>query len=883
MSLHQIIYTSCKRGINGVNDGQQVFSYDASFKDASGDQVKRLFTYQPPMLDVGVIMTEELALTFPKSFIYRKMDNGACALTLNTYLGRDYMGSAGRFGNHLSHVVYCDDGNLPYYPAEFFGSSMLRDHMEYDEVNNPDKPDFLPEPVCERGYLVDIDAVIEFLGIEDRLEIFKNMLHAVLAFETERKRVVICDEPENVILWIAAIQYALPLEFALGINFSTYEFDPSLSYSQICGVIPKGTRYTPESRKLHFTFDLYDQVCAEFDKDIHFFDFIDTAFSFSYESLQDFHRFILDGYTCDKADVRMYAAYRLYTMLSDGLASLSDEEIKSALEFATQYAKPAEHARIAECLFDQKENILRAKGGTFLVVMKYLMSENISLSEEQESLIKRLYVNKVLIELMTNQSGENDYMEFYSEALSTSSAAGMRLDQELAKPANHPKLLKVVENETETWKIAFVISKISEYVKSTHVPIEELAFETSLGQTYDNLVRSTYTNSSKNGYFLVTRILNSFASDCTYLINMTLNMEGTILDLPDGEREAAAMWKYWGQLMVEHHSGHFGKACEVLNDFERYDEIFTLYTLAIAAVNEPGALQNLFEEHYNGFAKKHPEYAQAYASKIIESYYAKLKDSRNEAAQKAKAALFEFVKSNKMDVPFIENLVADLVLVIPFDTPSEEHGYLIDECFAYLHDQMKKPVRGKLLILKIAHALGKCKRSSAFHDTLDELEKLTADQKANLAPVSSQGLNDYLEWLLPKVCDHCQKTEEMCRVYNLFEMPRNAQEQYFATCAKIYLKQSKDEKDYAALCEFLGFVFTLGTPNVREEVGKSLRKLNKQKLTALDEEVKERFKKDSSALRYWHDIKEVAQESSGLMSSMTNQLKNITDLFKKKK
>lgn len=883
MSLHQIIYTSCKRGINGVNDGQQVFSYDASFKDASGDQVKRLFTYQPPMLDVGVIMTEELALTFPKSFIYRKMDNGACALTLNTYLGRDYMGSAGRFGNHLSHVVYCDDGNLPYYPGEFFGSSMLRDHMEYDEVNNPEKPDFLPQPVLERGYLVDIDTVIEFLGIENRLETFKNMLHAVLSFEKERKRVVICDEPENVILWIAALEYALPLKVALNINFSTYEFDPSLSYSQICGVIPKGTRYTPETRKLHFTFDFYDQVCAEFDKDSHFFDFIDTAFSFSYDSLQDFHRFILDGYTYDKADDQMYAAYRLYSLLSDGLTSLSAQEIKSALEFAAQYAKPKERARITESLFEQKESILRSKGETFFDIMKYLMSENIVLSEEQKSLIKRLYVNKALIELMENQSGEGDYMEFYFQATVTSSMIDMRLDQELAKPANHPKLLKVVENETETWKIAFVISKISEYVKSAHVPIEELAFETPLGQTYDSLVRSTYSTSSKNGYFLVTRILDSFASDCTYLINMTLNMEGTILDLPGGEREAATMWKYWGQLMVERQAGNFAKACEVLNDCERYDEIFTLHTLAMSAAHGPAEYQSLFEEHYNGFARKHPEYAKAYAGKIIEDYYARLKDARGEAAYKAKMALFEFVKSKKMDVPFIESLIADLIAVIPFDTPTTEHGYLIDEVFDYLHDQVKKPIKGKLLILKIAYSLGKCKRSSAFHDTLDELEKLTEKQKASLAPVSPQGLTDYFEWLLPTVCDHCQKTDEMCRVYKLFDMPRSAQEQYFSACTKIYLKQSKDEKDYTALCEFMGFVFDQGSPDVREEVGKSLRKLNKQKLNALDEEIKERFKKDNSALRYWHDIKDVAQEGGGLMSSVTNQFKNITDLFKKKK
>lgn len=281
MSLHQIIYTSCMRGINGVNDGQQIFSYDATFKDANNDEVKSLFSYQPPALEPGVIMTEEIALTLPKSFTYRKLDNGACALALSTYLGRDYMGSAGRFGNHLSHVVLADESDMQNYPCEFYGSSLLRDHMEFEEVNNPNRPDFLPEPILERGFTVDIDTVVEFLSVDDRIEIFKNMLHAVLAFESERKRVVICDEPENIIMWIAAIEYALPLKIALGINFSTYDFDPSLSASQICGVIPKGSRYTADSQRMHFVFDLYQNNCAEFEKDEHYFDFVDTSMSFS--------------------------------------------------------------------------------------------------------------------------------------------------------------------------------------------------------------------------------------------------------------------------------------------------------------------------------------------------------------------------------------------------------------------------------------------------------------------------------------------------------------------------------------------------------------------------------------------------------------------------
>ena len=48
MGAHQIIYTSCMRGIDGINDGQQVFSYDAGFQDAGNDEIKSLFAYQHP-------------------------------------------------------------------------------------------------------------------------------------------------------------------------------------------------------------------------------------------------------------------------------------------------------------------------------------------------------------------------------------------------------------------------------------------------------------------------------------------------------------------------------------------------------------------------------------------------------------------------------------------------------------------------------------------------------------------------------------------------------------------------------------------------------------------------------------------------------------------
>ena len=129
MGKHQIIYTSCKRGINGVNDGQQVYSYDASFSEHSSDSVKSLFTYQTPTLASGVIMDESVARTMPQSFIYRRLQDGLCAIALNTYLGRDYM-DGGRFGNHLSHAIICDEVDMNVYPCELYGSEILRSKME---------------------------------------------------------------------------------------------------------------------------------------------------------------------------------------------------------------------------------------------------------------------------------------------------------------------------------------------------------------------------------------------------------------------------------------------------------------------------------------------------------------------------------------------------------------------------------------------------------------------------------------------------------------------------------------------------------------------------------------------------------------------------------
>ncbi len=876
MSLHQIIYTSCMRGINGVNDGQQIFSYDASFKDANNDEVKSLFSYQPPALEAGVIMTEEIAATLPKSFTYRKLDNGACALALNTYLGRDYMGSAGRFGNHLSHVVLADESDLQNYPCEFYGSGLLRDRMEFEEVNNPNRPDFLPEPILERGFTVDIDTVVDFLSVDDRIEVFKNMLHAVLAFESERKRVVICDEPENIIMWIAAIEYALPLRTALGINFSTYDFDPSLSASQICGVIPKGSRYTVESQRLHFVFDLYQGNCAEFEKDEHYFDFIDTSMSFSYDSLQDFHRFITEGYTYAKADEKMYAAYRLYSLLSDGIGGLNEVELEAALNFASEYASPAEKLRILQSLFEQKEYLLRTDINSFLCVVQYATSMYETLSEEYRSLIKSLMVDRVLYEFLNNESGETYFVEFYDKVDAVCRESGFSVATELMRKSNREKLFAVMQKDIATWKIAFIVKVVSTFVKDQKVSVNDLLIDAPLGQTYYGLVQAVYSKNSQNGFFLVTRILDEFSSDCNYLVNMALNVEGMLFDLPNGNQEVASMWKYFGQTMVKYQQSNFGVAYSVLGTYQRYEQIYMLYSLAMSNAIGMAESQRIFSEHYKTFVTRDRDYANQYSDQILNDYYRRLEGSDSESVYNAKVELFGIVSSAKMDVPFAENIVKDIVKAIPFESPSKENGKLIQTAFEYLYNNLRKPVSGKLLLLVIGMVLEKCRKTSQLHDAFESLERLTANGKADMSRLTERAAERYFDWLLPEVCELCERTSDIESLYNLFEMPSDVASLFFASCAKIYLKQSKGDKDYGIFCEFLGLVFEKGNSQIREEIGKVLCKLSKQKLSDLDEAVKDIYHGNRTSLRHWDEIKEVAESTSPILN-------NLSNLFKRKK
>lgn len=876
MSVHQIIYTSCMRGIKGVNDGQQVFSYDANFKDSNSDDIKSLFSYQPPALETGVIMTEEIATTLPQSFIYRRLENGKCALALSTYLGRDYMGSTGRFGNHLSHVIVADEADITDYPCEFFGASLLRSRMEFEEVNNPNPPEFLPTPVLEKGYTVDVEAVLEFLSIEDRLEVYKNMLHAMLSFEKERKRVVILDSPENIVMWIAALEYALPLKTALSINFTTYEFDPSLSVSQICGVVKNGTRFTPDSKHLHFVFDFETNDYIEFEKDVEFYDFIDTAFSLSVESLQDFHSFMTEGYNYDKADIDIYSGYALYSLLSDGIEGTTKKRLDSALSFADRYAQSVEKVKIVKNLLSQYDVLISIDSEIFLIVMRYVLSMKTSLSSQEQEYIKNIIIDRTLREFLNTDMTEEMFSAFYRNTDTLCQQNHFSLSTELMQDANREKLFAAMQSGVRTWKIAFIIKVISTYVKDCNIPSRELTPDNPLGQTYYGIVIAVYSQSSHNGDFLVTCILNEFSSDATYLTNMALNVEGMLLDLSNGEREVAALWKYYCQTMSSYQKNNFSAAYKVLLQYERYEQIFMLFESQLQDTSDCIESQKVFNEHFNEIVLQSKVYASQYGIKVLTLYYEKLCKYDGKQTRNARIELFDLLVSNNVNIDYADELIEDLLRKIPYESPSKQNIRLLQNAFQYTYNLRREPVSGKLLLLWIGMITEGIAMCGQYKEKIGQLEVLTQSGKANLGKLTEKSLESYFNWILPKMCKICQTNEEMSRFYGLFDMSTFVEREFFDECTKLYLRQCKDDKDYGVFAEYFGFTCVHSNTHIKEDTGKALCKLSKNKLAELDEVIREAFSKDKHFIQYWEDVKETAESTNPLLN-------NISNLFRRRK
>ncbi len=881
MSKHQIIYTSCMRGIDGVNDGQQIFSYDRNFDGVKNDEVRSLFTYQVPSLKAGVIMTEELALTMPAAFSFRLLQNNDLAISLNTYLGRDYMGSTGRFGNHLCHSIVCDFDDLDTYPCELYASSALRSSMDFDEVNNPNKPDYLPEPELEKGDEVDIDKVLDFLRIDENLEIYKHMLAAMLKFESERKRVLICDARENIIMWIAALEYALPLDIAKTINFTTYEYDPELSASRICGLIEEGSKYEAEPYFVsnnHFIFDFKKGLFSELEVDNDFIEFIDTAFSFSYESLEDFRDFVMARTSYRKATEDYYTAYNLYGILSEGLENTSPEAFDEVMVFIEKYTDLQIKEMFVSKLLDDVELINSLDTVFALKIIRAMLNIANNLSPEILESTKILIVDRLILSLSDSLISEEEFIPLYDEIDSLANSIDLNLSAELMKADKRTMLFDLMSETSKAWKLHFVIRVISNYVKSRRLDVSELAQTASVGAMYDGIIKMVYENMSANAFSMIEKILANFVATPKYLINMCINIECFLDDIPMAHSDKSRLWDYFNYLVMAEGKEAIDTINNLLLEEECYNEMFGLYAARIKKEEDFKQLAGIFKETYEGYFTRSLEYKGQYITGVLrvyeEAYDKKHFGLDGQEAYYYAKDLLNIEMKEESDNPYLKVLIQAVIEYMSYSKWTMGDRELLSTLKNYHLRVMRRKIGDKLLLLCIRMDLDTVRTDKELEDACLSISKY-ANKPAKLSLISGKELEKYLDYCLEYVFKFNLSEAHYTMIYNLFEFDDRSKEVFIEKSYKSSYKKSKASKDYKFFASFLAFIFKYGSEEELADLGKRLSSLSKKNLEEMDVELSTIFGRDLNSLNKWKKLKQIAAETNPLMN-------NLSRIFKRK-
>lgn len=884
MARHQIIYTSCMRGIDGVNDGQQVYSYDVSFTGSINDEVKSLFTYQVPSLPSGVVMTEEIAKTMPSAFLYKYLKDKRTAITLNTYLGRDYMGSAGRFGNHLSHSVICDSYEMDTYPCEYYGSRILRNSMDYNEVNNSNMPEYLKTPDLLTGPIVDADRVISFLGLEDNLSQYKKMVYAMLKFPIEKKRVIINDLPENIIMWISALHYTLPLEMAKKVNITTYEYDPELSPAQICGVTAEGSRYGCEaylSSGRHYVFDFPENRYSDVEISGPLFDFLDTAFSFSYDSLTDFHKFLMSD--CYYRDVSedYYRAYGLYSFLMDGMAGVSREDFEGLAGFADQYCSHNMKRRIVAELIKNPEFIKQSDHAYALSIIGYMRASMDVLDEENCQAVRQLIVARVIFCLSDGGVSEQEFMKQYGEIVNLTGTLQFSLPAGLMADSNHNVLLDMIKHGSNSWIIYFIIKIISDYVMDRKLPAEELYPDRAIGELYAGAVKVSYGLGGKNGFEVIEKILDTFKSSGMYLVNMTLNVEGFLHDLNLGGMDLNHLWEYFIKIAIEMPSEEVKGINGAFAEYERYEEMFAVYTARIRHAKDLYKARDIFYDMRDYWFHTCHRCAGQYSDKVVGVYGRAYMDRIGSLPGPDQFHFAKELLQTAMDLKLEEDYVDDLMKAaaefIPLEKPKRDNGALLKKMMEYQSGVRHKKVTGRLLLFCIGMGFDRLKGAEKVEQTVEEINCYSGGESVKIKSSDDKWFAEYFDWILTDLMEYNIKSEGYAAVFGLFVMPEKLERQFMENCCRKCYKKCKETGYHEAFSEFLSFMFTHGNRDDIENTGKYLCKLSKQKLEELDEELSSYFSSEKKASRAWNEVRAVAERTNPLLNNLSGLIKRIRD------
>lgn len=466
MKAQQVIYTSCKRGIERDSSGFQNYSYSRPVEEwiARGDSIGDVQSYEPPRRDglPALPTTEEAQTLYPRRECFGKLEgpDGLYAMAMCSYIGRDYPEGSVRGGNFLSHALLMPVADVTEYPCTFIDSPSLMTWIDVERVRSGDKPDYLDAVDVQPNGWCSIDEVSRFLGEDDNEEAFKLMLRCLLEREKDglTRRIIIKDSAQHFALWVAALEYALPLRQALDWGFSFYEYDLSRTSSDVIRAVD-GMEQSLDEMEYDLVFDMERGTMPSLDDDVSsdgssdasfedaddsvasdFVDFVAETLQYVPDSLRDFHQY-LSQTSYASAGRGIYSAFAAYE-LEKSMITFADCDARDLADCCAFLCEHGTHEQ-RHALFDillaglREQEISdgesRSVGGSLMALVE---------ADAQLQSYARQAVHDVLVSQLTTPGiSQRQYLQIHDLVPALPDGAGDGIDADVfASVTDDPKL-----------------------------------------------------------------------------------------------------------------------------------------------------------------------------------------------------------------------------------------------------------------------------------------------------------------------------------------------------------------------------------------------------------------------------------------------------------
>ncbi|MDP4145767.1 MAG: hypothetical protein Q8936_14980 [Bacillota bacterium] len=338
LKFYQLVYTISESGF-------QTYSMSPEITEDEREEIEEICYYEPPTKMLEGKLDEASLKNFPVSFSFFKLRSGRLAVAQTKFTGKDYGGGN---GGYFSHVLVLESGYFPFYPIQLMDSPSFRSSLT-EEEKQADGIVSLPalnEVILNED--LSFEKVSEFIKEEDgenlnelKINILKNMINIMIQNTAQERRIIVCDEKENLKHWIAAIQMSLPLKLAQLNSFTAYVHEPMDNHIEICGMVREDLSIVEKYKNYndYYVFDIINNIFPRAHIDTKFSVIIQKMFLSAKKRKNSFMDFV-NNFELSTLSKEIDDCVELYNIISTGLSNKKLKDIVLSLEFIDRYASP---------------------------------------------------------------------------------------------------------------------------------------------------------------------------------------------------------------------------------------------------------------------------------------------------------------------------------------------------------------------------------------------------------------------------------------------------------------------------------------------------------------------------------------------------------------